>query len=726
MKKFGDITLNIKIIAYLLLFIILTFLGYLIAVNAISKQVVINKDIANINTKLSQIGQLKNNTLRLYSEVKQHILFDDPESMLLSENRISALYQDIDLLIANTKQNLSSDESLLLNEYFFQYETFRKSLQEIITLSGVSDSLAIHLLDNSAFVQYIKIESIFINMDTQLRQQFEKRNIEIAEAEQSSLFRSLLLMLLGILLTAGGGVYFIYDLVIPLKRLRTHINQLAEGRFIQEEISEKSDLIGTMVSDLNKIRFNQFLLTEFAKELKEGNYDAIYTTKGESDEIGKILINLRDNLKKTKSDQQNQFIENEQRNWIERGISNFNEILRLYSNDIKELGHQIISATVQYLNAVQGGIFILHDEKADDVHLDLAASYAYNRRKFLQKRIDIGDGLIGLSVLEKETLHLTELPEEYLEITSGLGDAKPVSILIVPLLKEDTVHGVIEISSFLPFETYQIQFVERLGSTIASTLLSVKINERTNRLLAESQKQSEELASQEEEMRQNLEELRAIQEEAEKQIIEFKSSIDAIDPFLLKLELNMEGQIIRSNPTFLNFVSSPEEKLLGKQVSAYFPTNLSELIDEHISNAAEGHSANFELEMDHRSGHIMLYCRLTPIYNNFNQVYKLIWLGFVCSTSSETNQSELEVKPEALSATIDDITYQAWQTSDAVWTLQMQEYEILVQKLNDKEKELRHLQSMISSKNTEHSNTQDESDPDYLKWKDGLTNENIQ
>lgn len=720
MKKFADITLNIKIIAYLLLFVVLTSIGYFIASGAIKEQAIINKAILENNHKISQFGKLKDNNINLFSEVKQHIIFDDPESLLLSENKIALLYQEIDLLLSNTRETASNDEMLLLNEYFFQYETFRKSLQEIITLSDVNDSLAIHLLDNSAFVQFVKIESVFKEIDANLENKTQYLSQQVKDSERNIFIQSIVLLLVGIFITAGGGVFFIYDLVLPLKKFRARLNKIANGEIPDDEISDKSDLVGSMVFDLNLIRSNLQLLTDFAHELRNGNYHAKYELKGESDEIGKILVSLRDSLMKSKQEQQQQFIENEQRNWIERGISNFNEILRLYSNDIKELGHQIISATVQYLGAIQGGIFILHDEKTDDIHLELAASYAYNRRKFLQKRIDIGDGLIGLSVLEKETIHLTELPEDYLEITSGLGDAKPVSILIVPLMKEDVVHGVIEISSFIPFEPHQIQFVQRLGTTIASTLSSVKINERTNRLLAESQKQSEELASQEEEMRQNLEELRAIQEEAEKQILEYKSALDNIDPFIFRVELDKEGQIIRSNNTFLNFVTLPEDKLIGKPIIDFMPASAVENVKEYIKSAIDGYSATYEIVVEFRSEVYKLYNRISPVYNVYHQVSKLILLGFATSILPHGTENVDKETNEDASV----LNTNAWQTASSVWSMQMQEYQDLVVKLSEKEQEVSQLNQLLSADNNTANAQINENDPDLKNWKEGLSTEN--
>jgi hypothetical protein len=128
--------------------------------------------------------------------------------------------------------------------------------------------------------------------------------------------------------------------------------------------------------------------------------------------------------------------------------------------------------------------------------------------------------------MEKETIQLTEIPDDYVEITSGLGKATPSYILLVPLKHEEDVLGVIEIASFRVFEKHEVEFTERVAQSIASTILSVKINARTRMLLEQSQQQAEEMLAQEEEMRQNMEELQATQEEMSRKAQEQKQRED--------------------------------------------------------------------------------------------------------------------------------------------------------------------------------------------------------
>jgi GAF domain-containing protein len=165
---------------------------------------------------------------------------------------------------------------------------------------------------------------------------------------------------------------------------------------------------------------------------------------------------------------------------------------------------------------------IVEGDKHGDTYLEQMATYAYDRKKYVDKKIQIGEGLVGQCVLEKATIHLQEIPRDYVSITSGLGAALPETILIVPLIHNEEVYGVIEMASFGKMKEHEIQFVEKVAESIASTISTVQINERTKRLLTQSQQMSEELKAQEEELRQNQEELQATQEQMRRRQVELE------------------------------------------------------------------------------------------------------------------------------------------------------------------------------------------------------------
>ena len=203
--------------------------------------------------------------------------------------------------------------------------------------------------------------------------------------------------------------------------------------------------------------------------------------------------------------------EDRKRNWVTAGLAKFADILRS-SADVKELSDEVISSLVKYLGANQGGIFLLKEEDNEPV-LELTACYAYDRKKFLEKIVRQGEGLLGQCLLEKDTIYLTEVPNDYIQITSGIGGANPRCIVIQPLVVNEELVGVLELASFKVLDKFELEFLKKLSENIAGIISNVKVNERTVHLLNEARTAQESMRSQEEELRQNLEELTATQEE---------------------------------------------------------------------------------------------------------------------------------------------------------------------------------------------------------------------
>jgi len=246
-------------------------------------------------------------------------------------------------------------------------------------------------------------------------------------------------------------------------------------------------------------------LTTFIQAVSAGNYDLELTSSGDDNLTG-TLVTMRDKLRQNAD-------EDRKRNWSTQGLAQIGEILRSTTSNSTELYDNIIKFVVKYTRSTQGGLFALNDDSSDDQYLELGACYAFERKKYLQRRVEIGDGLVGQCFVEAERVYLVQVPDEYVNITSGLGGTTPRSVLLVPMKVNDKVYGVIELASFQPFEEYEIQLVEKLAETIASTISTVKVNETTRMLLEKTQQQTEEMKSQEEEIRQNMEELEATQEE---------------------------------------------------------------------------------------------------------------------------------------------------------------------------------------------------------------------
>ncbi len=330
----------------------------------------------------------------------------------------------------------------------------------------------------------------------------------------------------------------------PIGVLKGQLDTLEKGDFAIRFIENGQGFYAEVGATLNRLLDKINNASAFVKSIEDGALEAAY----EGDNVGKdqlssALLSMRDQMKRIEG-------ETAERNWVTQGLAQFVEILRANDENIEALSNKIISSLVKYLNANQGGLFMLNDDEGEEF-LELTACYAFDRKKFVEKRIEKGQGLIGQTFLEKQTIYLTDVPQDYITITSGLGDARPTSIILVPLKINEDVYGVIEMASFKPFKKYQIDFLERLGESIASTIATTKTTEKTKVLLIESQQQTEEMRAQEEEMRQNMEELEATQEEMRRVSTELEEQQDKLNNALKLANMaNWEIDIESNMATF--------------------------------------------------------------------------------------------------------------------------------------------------------------------------------
>ncbi|MCK5170991.1 MAG: GAF domain-containing protein, partial [Bacteroidales bacterium] len=329
----------------------------------------------------------------------------------------------------------------------------------------------------------------------------------ITSKAKSFLYKALFVSFIGLLLLTIVIWLIAKNITKPIIKVTEILKSVARGKIDESLIMEvkTKDEVGEMTMALNTSIRGLNKKAEFANEIGSGNVDHELELISNEDELGQSLINMRNNLLKARSEEEKRKTEEEKRRWTDEGLTKFAEILRKNNDDLNILANEIIKNIVYYLDANQGGLFILNDQEQSTVIFDLLSAFAFDREKFIKKQVELGEGLVGTCAAEKSTIYLTEIPQDYIQITSGLGNANPNSLLLVPLKMENDILGVIELASFNKFKKHEIEFAEKAAESIASTLKSVRINTRTSQLLEQSQQQAEEMAAQEEEMRQNME-----------------------------------------------------------------------------------------------------------------------------------------------------------------------------------------------------------------------------
>jgi CheY-like chemotaxis protein/HAMP domain-containing protein len=207
------------------------------------------------------------------------------------------------------------------------------------------------------------------------------------------------------------------------------------------------------------------------------------------DNINEMIRNLKDTTQK-----------NTEQDWLKTNLAKFTRMLQ-GQRDLLTVTRLILSELAPVVSA-QHGAFYMMEDGATAPRLKLTSTYAYKERKALNNEFRLGEGLVGQCAFEKERILVTEVPNDYVRISSGLGEASPQNIVVLPVLFEGEVKAVIELASFNRFKEIHLTLLDQLTETIAIVLNTIAANMRTEDLLAQSQTLADELQGQQEELRQ--------------------------------------------------------------------------------------------------------------------------------------------------------------------------------------------------------------------------------
>ncbi|TAD99351.1 MAG: PAS domain S-box protein [Bacteroidetes bacterium] len=355
-------------------------------------------------------------------------------------------------------------------------------------------------------------------------------------------------------------------LITPLLSLKNTLNVVARGILPREVTRKTNDEIGEMATAVGEFVNALKRTAEFAHQIGEGKYNTQFKPLDKEDTLGNALITMRNNI-------QNSEKKDNERNWIVIGVAEVGQILRVH-NDLQEMGDDVIAYITNKISAVQGAFYSVSENENGEQIIEMNASYAYSKKKHFKKTFKFAEGLVGQAAIEQDTILRTEIPDDYMHITSGLlGEQKPKCLLIVPLITNETVFGVLEFAGLQRFSQTHINFVQELSVIIARTIFNIKVNARTARLLEESQQMSAELRAQQEILRQNAEEMEVTQEQLKKantrleeQILEVKLAQKRTQ---ILLENASEVITIYEKDGRVRYISPSVETILG-----YVPEDL--------------------------------------------------------------------------------------------------------------------------------------------------------
>ncbi|MCS6833605.1 MAG: GAF domain-containing protein, partial [Flammeovirgaceae bacterium] len=382
----------------------------------------------------------------------------------------------------------------------------------------------------------------------------------IAAKERNKKIFHFVLMSLVAFLAGRTTILVVNQYVRPFEVVMSKAYKISEIKYDRNDnpmhyLSEVMSRLGDEIKDI----------AEFATKIGEGDFKAEFKTIGQQDRLGRALIEMRDRLA--------HFSEEERkRSWATEGLAKVTDILNQFQREgFAELTFEFIRFVVHHLKVNQAAVFLVNEDDKFDPHIVLTSAYAYDKRKYLTKKIPMRYGMVGQCIEEKGTIYMEDIPQNYLHITSGLGEANPTSLVLVPIKHDEKVLGALEMASFTKLKPHEIAFLEAACERLGSTISLAKMNIRTKLLLEQSQFVNQELHHKEEMMRKNTEELRKTQAELNKKLTELeqesnliKNILQAINKTNVSIEFDMKGNILEANDMFVQVMAYERFELIGK------------------------------------------------------------------------------------------------------------------------------------------------------------------
>ncbi|WP_193196896.1 response regulator [Nostoc sp. MG11] len=320
-------------------------------------------------------------------------------------------------------------------------------------------------------------------------------------------------------------------------------------------------------------------VSDLAENIADGDLSVSLPNSDRQDEIGvltrifnQMIINLQNTTKK-----------NEEQRWLKSNLAEFTQMLQGQRN-LESVSRLILSNLAPLVEAPQG-VFYIMDSVDNQPVLKLLSSYAYKERKHLANEFRLGEGLVGQCALEKQRILLTQVPSDYIRISSGLGEALPLNVIVLPILFETQVKAVIELASFQPFSELHLIFLEQLIEILGVFLNNIAANQQTQQLLQESVTLTQELQTQQEELQQSNQRLEEQAQDLEESRFLLKQSNEELQQLNEELEEKAEllevqnREVARKNQEVEQSRKSLEDKAeqlaLSSKYKSEFLANMS-------------------------------------------------------------------------------------------------------------------------------------------------------
>ncbi len=554
------------------------------------------------------------------------------------ENAYALLVSNNGTIISSTEPGLEGDSLLSKFPIFIKHDV----------IPNIKDgkNFAFVFSDSTGLNNYVSIAPIQIGKTNTPWSICLVVPSEVIEKESIRYFNiSILIGSFGILIFSLITLLIARRITQPLKQTTSILKDLDKGII---DTSKKvkvhsSDELAEMGKSLNNLLDTLSKTAEFAKKIGEGDFNAQYTALSQYDVLGNTLIEMQKNLRIGQEQEEIRQFERLKLTWAQEGLSQLGEVLRTSTDNFEDYLHVILGQIVNYLKADQGGIFILNTLEKEHPYLELLAAFAYNKKKSMQAKIEIGESLVGRCFQEKEIIYMTNLPEGYTFVSSGLGGHEPNCLFLMPLLFEDEPFGVIELASFREFADFEIEFLKSIGERVASSTSIMQKNVQTKQLLDQYQIRSEELSIREQNLQQTLVELQKAQEDDSIRDKETEGIVEALNKIGSIVWYNLGGTIINIKDSNINLFGIADKEMIGKNHSEFEQEAKTDMeaYRKFWNDLKSGQTRQRTIKRQTKSGDIWLLETYTPIKDKSGMTYKIISIA-VDVTEKIKLQDEIE------------------------------------------------------------------------------------
>lgn len=551
--------------------------------------------ISQKNQIISDIQPLSLHSIRLLNQVKQtetnlnQFLYLTDETYQKANEKIWLI--DIkrrkDTILSHINKISNTDIREEAKVHFTtlnrQLSDFKKQQGNIINIHTTNTNkliLKYHIKnDLSPTLEEIeKAINELINIESQ-------QTLEIEEKIQSQIawFHTWLIIaiVIGVILCYSFGISFFRGIFKWVREVRNPLVSLAQGN-IPQSISERKNEFRSISKYTNILIDKMKSLIVFTE--KTGKFDFHY-----QDMIFDSNSDLETSLKDMSSNLNNLYDTENKRNWVTEGLTRFAEIQRLSINNLDKFCKEILSNLVEHLELTQAGFFLITQKDGKSI-FELKGAFAYNKEKFIQKEIDINDGLLGRVYVEKEIIIIKDVPEGYIEINSAFGSTTPNILVVLPLKNnEGEIKGAIELTSQEDIPEYKIDFLEKLSLSIAITLTNVLASQANQELLKKAKINAQKLRKQEAETKESAHELKKAQNKIEYQLDIIQKENEQINAILNStleaiIITDSVGKIEVYNQGAANLFEYTREEIIGKNIKVLMPYKHSLEHEQYMTN----------------------------------------------------------------------------------------------------------------------------------------------